>query len=68
MHALLQKKTITNINLDFIFMILECIHKASNRVKSDPDVFCLQVNLQYITKRGEGDGGMGGGGMRVLIM
>lgn len=41
-------------------MIHETINKASNTVKSDPDVFRLQVYLQYITKvRGES--------VRVLI-
>lgn len=38
-------------------MILETINKASNTVKSDPDVFRLQVYLQYITKGGKQSAG-----------
>lgn len=38
-------------------MIHETINKASNTVKSDPDVFRLQDYLQYITKGGGGVSG-----------
>lgn len=57
-----KEKAITNIKLDFIFMIHETINKASNTVKSDPDVFRLQVYLQYITKGGKKKS------VRVLIL
>lgn len=43
-------------------MIHETINKASNTVKSDPDVFRLQVYLQYITKGGKKKS------VRVLIL
>lgn len=43
-------------------MIHETINKASNTAKSDPDVFRLQVCLQYITKGGEKKS------VRVLIL